>query len=239
MPIARLMQTHRQLRCSWLGAVRAVAEHGRADRTPSPAGKRSPPRKGWVTPCRSPAIVGSAVATIVWSSAARNLPSMRRPEDHQDPLVRGPAHLVGFGDGHRGGTFRHEVPQVPVDVAGDLAEQPRELGLLGLGPAGQKPGEPGPAGGQEPPDRSSCWALRVTAGASTRLLGQINQLVSQIWTQRTGERPRCSSPPSAAGRSVTMSIMPAGSLANPASAPWRAWWTARPAAELPEGRTGR
>ena len=30
----------------------------------------------WLRPPRSPTIVGSAVDTIVWSSAARNMPSM-------------------------------------------------------------------------------------------------------------------------------------------------------------------
>src|ERR671934_1499340 len=30
----------------------------------------------WLSPPRSPTIVGSAVETIVWSSAARNMPSM-------------------------------------------------------------------------------------------------------------------------------------------------------------------
>jgi hypothetical protein len=31
----------------------------------------------WLSPPSSPTIVGSAVATIVWSSAARNMPSSR------------------------------------------------------------------------------------------------------------------------------------------------------------------
>jgi len=31
------------------------------------------------SPCRSPAIVGNAVATIVWSSAASSMPSSRAP----------------------------------------------------------------------------------------------------------------------------------------------------------------
>ena len=30
----------------------------------------------WFAPCRSKTIVGSAVDTIVWSSAARNIPSI-------------------------------------------------------------------------------------------------------------------------------------------------------------------
>src|SRR4051795_3566635 len=34
----------------------------------------------WLRPPRSPTIVGSAVETIVWSSAARNIPSIRAPK---------------------------------------------------------------------------------------------------------------------------------------------------------------
>ena len=41
----------------------------------------------WLRPCRSPAIVGSAVETIVWSSDARNIPSHQRTEDHEDASV--------------------------------------------------------------------------------------------------------------------------------------------------------
>ena len=33
----------------------------------------------WDSPCRSPTMVGSAVATIVWSSAASSMPSSRAP----------------------------------------------------------------------------------------------------------------------------------------------------------------
>src|ERR1039458_1729900 len=33
----------------------------------------------WLSPWRSPAMVGNAVDTIVWSSAARNMPSMSAP----------------------------------------------------------------------------------------------------------------------------------------------------------------
>src|SRR5580692_794067 len=49
-------------------------------------------------------------------------------------------------------------PHLPVNVTGELAEQARELGPLGLGPAGKKPGEPRPASDQEPVDRPA--ALR-------------------------------------------------------------------------------
>ncbi len=42
-----------------------------------------------------------------------------------------------------------KFPQVPVDVAGELAEQPRELDLLRLGPAGKKSTSAMPGGRPE------------------------------------------------------------------------------------------
>ena len=52
----------------------------------------------WDSPCRSPAIVGSAVATIVWSSAASSMPSSSAPmmiSTRRRPSVTGP---VGAGE---------------------------------------------------------------------------------------------------------------------------------------------
>src|SRR5450755_1075265 len=46
-----------------------------------------------------------------------------------------------------------KLPHLSVNVAGELAEQPRELDLLRLGPADQKPREPCPASDEEPGDR--------------------------------------------------------------------------------------
>ncbi len=43
----------------------------------------------WFSPPRSPTIVGSAVATIVWSSAARNMPSMSAAKIMRTEAVRG------------------------------------------------------------------------------------------------------------------------------------------------------
>src|ERR1039458_9209055 len=59
-----------------------------------------------------------------------------------------------------------EFPQVPLDIAGELAEQARELGLLGLGPAGQKPCEPCPAGDEEPGDRPAALGGELQPGRS-------------------------------------------------------------------------
>jgi len=47
---------------------------------------------------------------------------------------------------------------------GATPTQARELGLLGLGPAGQKAGEPGPAGGQEPADRRAALRSELQPG---------------------------------------------------------------------------
>ena len=51
----------------------------------------------WLTPCRSPTMVGSAVATMVWSSAARNTASISATKMTATLLVAGrpPAAPLG------------------------------------------------------------------------------------------------------------------------------------------------
>ena len=49
----------------------------------------------WFSPPRSPTIVGSAVATIVWSSAASSITSISPPKTS---LTFGALVLAGYGD---------------------------------------------------------------------------------------------------------------------------------------------
>src|ERR1035441_3174995 len=70
----------------------------------------------------------------------------------------------------RTGLSRIELPHMPIDVAGELAEHARELDLLVLGPAGQEPGEPrpaggpGPAGGEDPAARPAALGGELQPG---------------------------------------------------------------------------
>ena len=89
-------------------------------------------------PCRSSAMVRIAVETMVWSSAARNMPSIRPDEDREDLAVGEDAAGVRRG-GRRAG-----VPAFGRAGAGGLAHRISlggRWGGAGVGHAGQGGGE--------------------------------------------------------------------------------------------------
>ena len=106
----------------------------------------------WFNPCRSPAMVGSAVDTIVWSSDARNMPSIsaeritriRRCSAFSKSWSAGACAEATALSGATG------VLHVSLQRRGETSEEGSEPGQVIGVPALEQPVEPGPPGLQHP-----------------------------------------------------------------------------------------
>src|SRR5271165_4325066 len=94
-------------------------------------------------------MVGSAVETMVWSSDARNIPSMRAPRTTR---MRRCSAGVTPSSGIGGGAARSDATpglQVVLERGGEPPQQRGEGGQLGLVPTLEQLRHPGPAGPQD------------------------------------------------------------------------------------------